>query len=914
MKMMTFYKRKEYTMNRTTIVRIIALVLVLALFASLVPAIVLAADSGKVTVGASADKINIHLEGVGGSGTAQVIRMSADSYHAADAMHGLSKTTGTGEVVGTYTCGTTADLRVDRFAGGVDHLYSKYYVVQDGKLLAGPIYANSIASQRNRPAFEMDTIKGLVLEDDASLAMAQDVGASNTVINMNLCDLIVANEDANGNPINNSGNSSLIPFESNGKTYYFNAGYVHSLQSQIASYSKDGINVIMVVIAWRSGCPATYPTSLLYLKASENKQTMAFNTSNPLGAGYWVAAMEFLADKFSRTTEEGMVHKFVIGNEIDCSYDWNLLQPSLDASGNHQRLPLDTYMEEYTRTLRLANLAVKKYNSQAKVLVSFTHNWALNRYDSNNTTGTSAQYNSYAPKEMLDWMNVHVKAQGDFDWGLALHPYPVDHFTSNPLVDDLNYRGAAAITGDFNTTPFVTPANLEVYQLYLEQAQARFNGQVRSVSLTESGICTKVQSAVSAEDYQLSLNQQAATIAQYYYRASMLSCITEFAYFKPHDREGDNKLKIGLLDDQGNKKPSYDVWKYIDTDKGFEIAAKYLKYIDPKASSYRDVMDAVDSKFDWDSAWNANRITGTMRDVNRSYGANRWATSLKVADAMKANLGLDQFSSIIVASGNDFADALAGSYLSTVKKAPILLVGKNTADAVYDYIEKNLSADGIVYILGGSAAVDADFEKGLPETVKNYKRLKGANRYVTNLEILKEAGVEDEDILVCTGLNFADSLSASALGKPILLVRDTLTDAQKDFLESLNKENKLFIIGGSGAVSANLAAQVASYGTTERIGGKTRFETSVLLADRFLEEPTTAVLAYAYNFPDGLCGGPLDYALKAPLILTQTGDEAAAAAYAKEYGISSGYVLGGSKLISDASAKKVFGLTEDAAK
>ena len=300
--------------------------------------------------------------------------------------------------------------------------------------------------------------------------------------------------------------------------------------------------------------------------------------------------------------------------------------------------------------------------------------------------------------------------------------------------------------------------------------------------------------------------------------------------------------------------------------------------------------------------------------IVRISGKTRYETSFATADALKAVLKVEKFDAIIVTSGTEFADALSGSYLAAVKKAPILLVGKNTADAVYDYIEKNLSADGIVYILGGSAAVDADFEKGLPETVKNYKRLKGANRYVTNLEILKEAGVEDEDILVCTGLNFADSLSASALGKPILLVRDTLTDAQKDFLESLNKENKLFIIGGSGAVSANLAAQVASYGTTERIGGKTRFETSVLLADRFLEEPTTAVLAYAYNFPDGLCGGPLAYALKAPLILTQTGDEAAAAAYAKEYGISSGYVLGGSKLISDASAKKVFGLTEDAAK
>ena len=138
MKMMTFYKGKEFTMNRTTIVRIIALALVLALFATLIPAIVFAADSGKVTVSASADKITLHLEGVGTSGTAEIRRLDADAYLTADTLKGLSKTAGAGEKVGSYACGTTADVSFDRFSGGKDRLYSKYYVVQDGKILAGP--------------------------------------------------------------------------------------------------------------------------------------------------------------------------------------------------------------------------------------------------------------------------------------------------------------------------------------------------------------------------------------------------------------------------------------------------------------------------------------------------------------------------------------------------------------------------------------------------------------------------------------------------------------------------------------------------------------------------------------------------------------------------------------------------------
>ena len=61
------------------------------------------------------------------------------------------------------------------------------------------------------------------------------------------------------------------------------------------------------------------------------------------------------------------------------------------------------------------------------------------------------------------------------------------------------------------------------------------------------------------------------------------------------------------------------------------------------------------------------------KNVVRLAGANRWATSLKVADEMKYALDVDEFDTIIIASGMNFADALSGSYLAAVKKAPILL-------------------------------------------------------------------------------------------------------------------------------------------------------------------------------------------------------------------------------------------------
>ena len=292
-------------------------------------------------------------------------------------------------------------------------------------------------------------------------------------------------------------------------------------------------------------------------------------------------------------------------------------------------------------------------------------------------------------------------------------------------------------------------------------------------------------------------------------------------------------------------------------------------------------------------------------DVTRVAGSNRFETAFQVADQMKQNLGVDKFEAVIVASGTNFADALGGSYLSAVKQAPILLsFNDKYNDLAKDYIRENLKPGGTVYILGGTNAVPTSMEKGLDGFLVN--RLAGNDRFGTNLAILYEAGVADKDILVCTGLSFADSLSASASKLPILLVWKNLTDAQKVFLDNLNG-NKFYVIGGETAVNKDMEKQVSEYGATKRIGGKNRFETSVLIAREFFDSPETTVLAYAWNYPDGLCGGGLATVLDAPLILTMDKYEAQAAAYVQEKGIAKGFVLGTGELISDQTVEKIFG-------
>ena len=81
----------------------------------------------------------------------------------------------------------------------------------------------------------------------------------------------------------------------------------------------------------------------------------------------------------------------------------------------------------------------------------------------------------------------------------------------------------------------------------------------------------------------------------------------------------------------------------------------------------------------------------------------------------------------------------------------------------------------------------------------------------------------------------------------------------------------------------------------------------MLVAETFFTAPDAAVVAYSKNFPDGLCGGPLANALGAPILLTETAAPTEAIHYARAVGITAGYVLGGSGLVSDDAVKAILG-------
>ena len=294
----------------------------------------------------------------------------------------------------------------------------------------------------------------------------------------------------------------------------------------------------------------------------------------------------------------------------------------------------------------------------------------------------------------------------------------------------------------------------------------------------------------------------------------------------------------------------------------------------------------------------------------RYYGSTRFETSLDTARALKASMNVDKFDAVVVANGMNFPDALSGTYLAKVKNAPVLIVDpedKDNEDTVMTYIKRNLVDGGDIYLLGGKAVVSERFENGLKNNFK-VKRLWGNNRYETNIEILKECGVTNEDLLVCSGNGFADSLSASAAGKPILLVDNSLLPMQRSYLDGLST-NKMYIVGGTGAVSSNVEGKLKAFANIKRLSGKNRFETSTMVADEFFQSGCdNIVLAYGYNFPDGLSAGPLALSVNAPLILVSNTDYADARAWVSTSGAKNVAIIGGSGLISDTVAKRIINL------
>ena len=308
----------------------------------------------------------------------------------------------------------------------------------------------------------------------------------------------------------------------------------------------------------------------------------------------------------------------------------------------------------------------------------------------------------------------------------------------------------------------------------------------------------------------------------------------------------------------------------------------------------------------------------------RVFGNTRYKTSIKIADMLKAVLGVDQFDTMVLVSGEGFADGLSASTLADALQAPILTTdGKASRyNAANAYILENLAPGGTVYVIGGENAIPEEAVAGLSSV--HCVRLAGNTRYLTNMAVFDECrrlypGAKGE-VIIATGTSFPDSLSVSSTGAGLFLVngeKGTLTAKQKDYLADLAEAGFNFtIVGGTNAISEELEAAIEDCVGQDayRIAGSTRYKTSAAIAEEYFRRARMMIVCYGDNFPDALCAGPLGAALRAPVVLTKSGNTSAinaAKTYASDHDIHYGVVLGGPGLVSDADVRAILDLEAD---
>jgi putative cell wall-binding protein len=190
--------------------------------------------------------------------------------------------------------------------------------------------------------------------------------------------------------------------------------------------------------------------------------------------------------------------------------------------------------------------------------------------------------------------------------------------------------------------------------------------------------------------------------------------------------------------------------------------------------------------------------------AHREPGANRFDTAARVsANTYKAPPPV-----AYIATGDSFADALAGGAAGARNKGPLLLVHRDTVPAETAK-ELGRLKPGRIVVLGGQGAVSDTTFNALKAYSGTVTRIAGANRYATAAQLARtEFGSLIGGLVIATGQQFPDAVAAGAAAHPILLVPSSgAAPAEvKAALDAL-KPLGVWVLGGQGAVAdATLAS------------------------------------------------------------------------------------------------------------
>jgi putative cell wall-binding protein len=258
----------------------------------------------------------------------------------------------------------------------------------------------------------------------------------------------------------------------------------------------------------------------------------------------------------------------------------------------------------------------------------------------------------------------------------------------------------------------------------------------------------------------------------------------------------------------------------------------------------------------------------------------------------------------VLASGDQFAEALPASVLAAKLGGPLLLTQGTTlrADVLAELTRLQTKAVTVV----GSVPTAIDTVLAAKGFVVS--RVAGADRTATAAALAKVIGAADNTVVLVNADRFPDAVSAAGLaagrGWPILLSTGTsIPQVTVDAWRSMGV-TRVLLLGGTAVLSDSIAKFVPG---AVRVAGADRYATSAAVADFSLTAGGRAVaqmlLATGTNYPDGLTAGSLA-ARRVGIVLLIDGSGSGADAAGREFltahksSITAVTVLGGTSAVS----------------
>ncbi|HZQ85876.1 MAG TPA: cell wall-binding repeat-containing protein [Acidimicrobiales bacterium] len=206
--------------------------------------------------------------------------------------------------------------------------------------------------------------------------------------------------------------------------------------------------------------------------------------------------------------------------------------------------------------------------------------------------------------------------------------------------------------------------------------------------------------------------------------------------------------------------------------------------------------------------------------------------------------------------------------------------------------------------------------EGTASASASITRLAGANRVATAVSVSQSsfpATGSAGAVVVASDASFADALSGTPLAvakhSPLLLTPPDALDPvlAAEVQRVLAPGGTVFLVGGTAAISANVAAQITALGfTVARLAGGDRFATAVTVAQA-LPSVATVLEATGLNFPDALAAGAAAAAGGGAVLLTNGATmPGSTATYLAQSSVAR-FAVGGAAAAADASATPLVG-------